>query len=224
VGDVITALDGIPTPDPAQLVSVLHANFRPGQTVSVTVGSVTKPTPGHQVSLRLGSTRQGGKTYPLIGIGDLRAPIPSMGTQPVYGLPFPIHISSDDIGGPSAGLAFTLGIIDTLTGGELTGGKTVAATGTIHPDGTVGDVGGVAQKTVAVERAGATLFLVPPQELAVARSKATGKLHVEAVADLSQAMADLQAIGGQLGRAANGPPPGPGGHGVPAGWQSAPWT
>ena len=224
VGDVITAINGIPTPDPAQLVSVLHADFQPGQTVRVTVGSVTRPTAGHDVSLRLGSTRENGKLYPLIGIGDLRAPIPSMGTQPVYDLPFPVRISTDNIGGPSAGLAFTLGIIDTLTGGRLTGGKVVAATGTIHPDGTVGDVGGVAQKTVAVQRAGATLFLVPPQELAVARSKATGRLKVEAVASLGQAIADLEAIGGAPGAAAQGPPAGPGGHAVPEGWQSAPWT
>ena len=224
VGDVVTAINGIPTPDPNQLVSVLHSRFQPGQTVRVTVGTVTKPTPGRDVTVRLGSTRQGSKVYPLIGIGDLHAPIPSMGTQPVYDLPFPVSISSDGIGGPSAGLAFTLGIIDTLTGGRLTGGKIVAATGTIHPDGTVGDVGGVAQKTVAVQRAGATLFLVPPQELAVARSKATGGLRVEAVADLAQAMADLQALGGQLGDAAKGPPAGPGGHSVPEGWQGAPWT
>ena len=224
VGDVVTAVNGIPTPDPTQLVSVLHTKFHPGQTVTVTVGSVSRPTPGRDVSLRLGTNHENGKDYPLIGIGSRQAPIPSMGTQPVYDLPFPVHISSDNIGGPSAGLAFTLGIIDTLTGGGLTGGKVVAATGTIHPDGTVGDVGGVAQKTVAVERAGASLFLVPPQELAVARSKAGGRLKVEAVADLSQAMAALQAIGGQLGAAASGPPAGPGGHAVPQGWQSAPWT
>ena len=81
-----------------------------------------------------------------------------------YAYPFPISIDVTDIGGPSAGLAMTLGVIDTLSGGRLTGGRTVAATGTMDSDGHVGDVGGVPQKTVAVENAGATIFLVPPQE------------------------------------------------------------
>ena len=99
---------------------------------------------------------------PFIGIGDPQAAdIPAMGTQPAYEFPFSVSINSDDIGGPSAGLAWTLGIISKLSGGDITGGKTVAATGTIHPDGTVGDVGGVKQKTVAVQRAGATLSWCP---------------------------------------------------------------
>ena len=91
-----------------------------------------------------------------VGIGDPAVPFQGMGTQPVYDFPFPVSINSDGIGGPSAGLAWTLGILNTLGGGNLTGGRIVAATGTIRPDGTVGDVGGVPQKTVAVERAGAT--------------------------------------------------------------------
>ena len=223
VGDVVTAIDGVPTPNPDALVSVVH-RYHPGDTVTLQVGSIQAPTPGHAVQVRLGSIRKNGTVQPFIGIGDPHVPISSMGTQPVYSLPFSVSISSDNIGGPSAGLAFTLGLIDTLTGGHLTGGKVVAATGTIRPDGSVGDVGGVAQKTVAVERAGATLFLVPPQELGVARSKATGGLRVEAVSTLAQALADLEQIGGSLGAAANGPPAGPGGHAVPYGWQTAPWT
>jgi PDZ domain-containing protein len=223
VGDVVTAIDGVPTPDPDALVSTVRRH-QPGETVTLQVGSIQHPTPGRAVSIRLGSIRQHGKVEPLIGIGDPHVDIPSMGTQPVYSLPFPVSISSDNIGGPSAGLAFTLGIIDSLTGGHLTGGKVVAATGTIRPDGSVGDVGGVAQKTVAVERAGATLFLVPPQELSEARSKATGGLQVKAVATLAQALDALREVGGSLGAAASGPPAGPGGHSVPYGWQNAPWT
>ena len=75
--------------------------------------------------------------------------------------PFPVSINVTNIGGPSAGLAMTLGVIDALTSGSLTGGHTVAATGTMDSQGDVGDVGGVAQKTVAVENAGATIFLGP---------------------------------------------------------------
>ncbi len=82
-------------------------------------------------------------------------------TRTTYTFPFDINIEVGDVGGPSAGLALTLGILDILSGGDLTGGRSVAATGTIELDGTVGDVGGVAQKAVAVRRAGATVFFVP---------------------------------------------------------------
>jgi PDZ domain-containing protein len=224
VGDVVTAVDGVSTPNPDALVAAVHEH-RPGDTVTLQVGSIQSPMPGHAVTLRLGSLRDSkGIAQPFIGIGDPQVNIPSMGTQPVYTLPFPVNISSDNIGGPSAGLVFTLGIIDSLSGGHLTGGKAVAATGTIRPDGSVGDVGGVEQKTVAVERAGAKLFLVPPQELAVAQSKANGRLRVKAVSSLAQALADLEQLGGTLGSAANGPPAGPDGHSVPYGWQNSPWT
>jgi PDZ domain-containing secreted protein len=204
-------------------VSVLHQH-RPGETVTLQVGSIAQPMPGHAVSLRLGSVKKNGVVEPLIGIGDPKAPIASMGTQPVYDFPFQVHISSDNIGGPSAGLAFTLGIIDKLSGGELTGGRVVAATGTIRPDGSVGDVGGVAQKTVAVEQAHATLFLVPPGELPDAQAKATKGLVVRAVSNVAQALAILMQMGGHLGAAATGPPAGAGGSSVPYNWQQSPWT
>ena len=84
--------------------------------------------------------------------------------QSAWHFPVKVSVHTADIGGPSAGLAMTLGIIDKLSGGDLTGKRTVAATGTIDAQGDVGDVGGVAQKTIAVERAGATVFFVPPQE------------------------------------------------------------
>ncbi len=105
-------------------------------------------------------------------------------TQQDFDYPFPVAVDTSEIGGPSAGLAMTLGIIDTLSSGHLTGGRTVAATGTITPTGAVGDVGGVAQKTVAVERAGATVFFVPPDELAAAKSKDVPSLHIYAVSSL----------------------------------------
>ncbi len=216
VGDVITSVDSVPTPNTTALVDAVRSH-QAGQTVTLRVGSIAHLTPGHNVSLRLGTAHQKGKTVPFVGIV-------SMGTQPVYDLPFPIKINSDQIGGPSAGLAWTLGIINSLSGGHLTGGRTIAASGTIDPNGGVGDVGGVAQKTVAVERAGATVFLVPDQELAVARSKATANLKVYGVSSLAQAMKDLGSHGGNLGSASSGPPPGPDGHSVPLNWQSSPWS
>jgi len=224
VGDVITSIDGSPTTDPQQLQDTIRAH-RPGEVVTLRVGSIMQPTPGHDVSVRLSSTAVDHQNVALLGIGDPNAPyVGAMGTQPAYDFPFPVSINSDNIGGPSAGLAFTLGILNTLTGGNLTHGRTVAATGTIDPDGTVGDVGGVKQKTVAVENAGATVFFVPVQELATARSMATPSLRVFAVRSLGQALSDLQMLGGHLGAAAHGPVPGPDGHSVPSDWQDSPWT
>jgi PDZ domain-containing protein len=109
-----------------------------------------------------------------------------------------VTVHTADIGGPSAGLSMTLGIIDKLSGGDLTGKRIVAATGTIDPSGAVGDVGGVAEKTIAVERAGATVFLVPPEELKAAESKATPQLHVYAVSSLDEALRILKRLGGTL--------------------------
>ena len=88
------------------------------------------------------------------------------------GLPFSVDLKSEGIIGPSAGLAFTLGLLEKLDPSDLTGGHLVAATGTMSITGQVGDVGGVAQKTVAVRERGAVLFLVPPQEYAVAKAHA----------------------------------------------------
>ncbi len=223
VGDVVTSIDGTPTTNPQALQDAVRAH-QPGDTVTIRVGSITAPTPGHDVSVRLGSITVDHKKVAFLGIGDPSSQIAPMGTQPAYDFPFPVSINSDDIGGPSAGLAWTLGILNALGGGELTGGRIVAATGTIRPDGTVGDVGGVQQKTVAVEEAGASVFLVPDPELATARAMATPGLKVMAVGSLSQALSDLERLGGKLGDAAKGPPPGPDGHGVPTDWQQSPWS
>ena len=224
VGDVVTSIDGVPTTSPAALQQAVRAH-QPGETVTIRVGSISAPTPGHDVSVRLGSITSKRKKVAFLGIGDPAIPgLPGMGTQPAYDFPFPVSINSDQIGGPSAGLAWTLGILNTLSGGNLTGGRIVAATGTIRPDGTVGDVGGVQQKTVAVNNAGATVFLVPPPELGVARSMAGPHLKVFAVQTLGQALRDLEGLGGRVGTAATGPPPGPDGHSVPTDWQESPWS
>jgi PDZ domain-containing protein len=112
-----------------------------------------------------------------------------------YEFPFDVTIDSGSVGGPSAGLAFTLGVIDVLTPDSLTGGQRVATTGTIDSSGTVGPVGGVQQKTVAVRRAGATLFLVPPSEYEEAL-KYAGDMRVEQVETLDDALRALVSIGG----------------------------
>ncbi|MBV8464227.1 MAG: hypothetical protein JO368_13095, partial [Acidimicrobiales bacterium] len=127
----------------------------------------------------------------------------NLGIQPEdqvdYRYPFPVSINVAGIGGPSAGLAMTLGVMDALTGGSLTGGHTIAATGTIAADGTVGEVGGLPQKTVAVENAGATIFLVPRGDnYRDALTKDRPGLHIYPVSNLDQALAVLAANGGRV--------------------------
>ena len=112
-----------------------------------------------------------------------------------YTFPGTIAISTPNIGGPSAGLAMTLGLIDRLSGGSLTRHLAIAATGTIDPFGNVGDVGGVAQKTIAVEDAGARIFFVPTVEATVARKASDGSIRIVPVATLSAALAALERLG-----------------------------
>ncbi|PAZ16940.1 hypothetical protein CLM62_05580 [Streptomyces sp. SA15] len=103
-----------------------------------------------------------------------------------------------DVGGPSAGLLFTLGIIDKLNGdgrgGDLTGGRTIAGTGTITADGTVGPVGGVALKTQAAKRDGATVFLVPKAECSDAKAELPKGLRLIPVTTLKSAVNALTAL------------------------------
>ncbi len=115
-------------------------------------------------------------------------------------LPFELEINTGEIGGPSAGLAFTLVLIDELTPGSLTGQIPVAVTGTIELDGSVGSVGGLAQKAAAASRAGARVFLVPAvqseAEIAAARHAGGPDLEVIAVASLDEALGVLESLGG----------------------------
>lgn len=222
LGQIIEAVDSVPTPDSCSLIGALAA-YRPGQQVRlaieqsrVTPNAVIVPGRVIERTVRLASAPPG--TPRRSSAGCPGAPASRGGylgvvveTQQDFTYPFPISIDTREIGGPSAGLAMTLAVVDELSGGRLTGGRTVAATGTISPDGSVGPVGGVAQKTVAVERAGATVFFVPsnPEQVAAARSKATKRLRVFPVDSLDQAVAELERLGGQ------GPP-------IPQGHASTP--
>jgi PDZ domain-containing protein len=113
-----------------------------------------------------------------------------------YMLPAAVSINTADIGGPSAGLAMTLALIDKLSHGSLTGHHVIAVTGTIAVNGSVGDVGGVAEKTVAASRAGATIFFVPQVEVATAKSVGEPGLRIVGVTSLKQVLSDLRLLGG----------------------------
>jgi Lon-like protease len=206
IGQVITKINGSSTASECDLLEAM-AFEPPGAKVTLSV---------EQSYLNNQGTFESGPVKPetvTLGTAPKSAPITGCGTpitlkaalgieieqQLDWNFPVKVSVHLADIGGPSAGLAMALGIIDKLSGGQLVGHKTIAATGAIlDPQGDIGDVGGVAQKTIAVERAGATVFFVPPQELAAAKSKDTKQLHVYAVSTLAQAIKILERLGGRI--------------------------
>jgi Lon-like protease len=115
-------------------------------------------------------------------------------------LPFELDINTGRIGGPSAGLAFTLALIDELTPGELTGGQAIGVTGTIELDGSVGAIGGLRQKASAVAQAGVEYFLVPAtqsdEDIEAARRAGGDGLTIIPVANLDEALQVLESLGG----------------------------
>lgn len=107
---------------------------------------------------------------------------------------FPVDIESANLGGPSAGMMYTLAIIDKLTEGELTKGNVVAGTGTIDDAGNVGPIGGVRQKVVAAEAAGATLMLVPEANYAEALTAPRQDMELASVKNLDEAIQILDNL------------------------------
>lgn len=184
-GDVVVAADGTPIQLADELVTVIKAK-KAGDVIRLQVRRSDTDAVPRDVEVKLSARPDGS---PLLGI-----------TQQTWNqqfhFPFRVRIESGQIGGPSAGLAFTLAVLDVLTPGELTGGAAVAATGTIAPDGAVGPVGGVAQKAVAVRRAGAKLFLVPAEEYEIAKARVGGDVRVVKVATLDDALRALGSLAG----------------------------
>jgi PDZ domain-containing protein len=118
----------------------------------------------------------------------------------LHRLGYPVRVWADidsgEVGGPSAGLAFTLALLDRLTPGELTGGHTVAVTGTIASDGSVGPVGALGQKVAAARRAGAEVMIVPRSVWGAGVLRNRGPMQVVPVDDLAEALAVLAGLGG----------------------------
>ena len=108
--------------------------------------------------------------------------------------PFAIDINLADVGGPSAGTAFALGIVDKLSDGKLTGGKTIAVTGTIDADGNVGAIGGVIQKMAGARRKGATLFFLPKDNCAEALTAVPHGLRLVPMTTLTGAIDAMKQL------------------------------
>jgi PDZ domain-containing protein len=179
LGDLVTAVDGHPVSRASDVRPLVLAH-RPGDLVHVTVRRG-----GESLTVAVRAGHSGRSAF----LGIVTQTLGS------WGFPFAIKIDTQRVSGPSAGLAFTLAVIDDLTPGDLTGGRRVAVTGTIEPDGTIGLVGGVAQKAITAERNGAAALIVPVDEAKDARSHA-GHLRVFAVRTLTDALTALRHLGG----------------------------
>jgi PDZ domain-containing protein len=183
-GDTIVEANGTPIATTADLVGVIAA-AEPGDEIALTVEPFGAAD-ARKVSAKLVANPETGKAQ--LGV--------SLENRPSYEFPLQVDIDSGEVGGPSAGLAFTLAIIDRLTPGDLTGDTNVAVTGTINLDASVGPVGGVVQKTEAAISEGAKLFLVPADEFAGATEAARGRIEVRQVTTLEEAIGALEAAGG----------------------------
>jgi PDZ domain-containing protein len=187
VGEVIVAVDGEPV-EVTEDVAGAVLSHEPGDEITVTV----EPEGG-------GERRDERFTlapHPVTGQEQAFLGVAMRSRDFRLDFPFDVEIDTGDVGGPSAGLAFTLATLDVLTEGELTGGVNVATTGTIGLRGQVGPVGGVVQKTAAAKRANAAVFLVPRAEYEAARKAAGSDLRVEPIDTLDDALDVLADLGG----------------------------
>lgn len=180
-GDVLLAVDGTSTPDPTKLVDLIRA-LTPGTPTELTIrrdGAERKVTV---------TTKPASDDPKVSRIG--------VAIKQDFVFPFKVRIRlPGTIGGPSAGMMFALAIYDVLTPGSLTGGKVIAGSGEIAPDGTVGPIGGIGQKLPAAQRDGAKLFLVAAGNCAEAvRSHYDpDKMRLVKVDKLADAIKDVEA-------------------------------
>lgn len=180
-GDEFISINGAPITTPPDVVAAVSAQ-PPGSELTVVVrrGSNEQTIP-----VTLGARPDD----PAKGYFGLT---PTQGARP----PMDVTFNLADIGGPSAGLMFSLALIDKLTPGELDGGEFIAGTGTIDDDGTVGPIGGIQYKIMAASEAGAQTFLVPADNCNEARQRIPEGLRLVRVDNLdgaTRALTDIQA-------------------------------
>lgn len=184
-GDIVISANGTPVTAVDQLRSAIADNG-----TEKPLSLVVEHEDGTQETLEITPQHSDAINGPAIGIG----------AADVFEFPFDVDIQLDDVGGPSAGMMFALGIIDKLTPGELNGGQSVAGTGTIDAAGTVGAIGGIRQKMVGARDAGAQYFLAPAVNCDEVVGHIPDGLSVFKVSTLDDAMTVLETIesGGDL--------------------------
>ncbi len=192
-GDVIKAVDGKAVKEPSD-VADLVTQHRPGEDVVFTIVPAKEQAAAEKekraavktekVSITTRASDDAGEKRAVVGI--------SAGTDHTF--PFAIDIKLADVGGPSAGLMFALGIYDKLTPGSLTGGSFVAGTGTIDDEGEVGPIGGIEMKTVGARDKGAEYFLTPADNCAAAAKDTPDGLTLVKVGTIDDALDALKDI------------------------------
>jgi Lon-like protease len=175
-GDVITAVDGTPVNCHHDAAALIRAR-RPGAPVALTVSRH-----GHPLTVRLRTVNVSGT--PVVGVQVAES----------FVFPFAVDISIGNIGGPSAGMMFALGIIDKLTPANLTGGRFIAGTGEIEASGKVDPIGGIQQKMAGARAAGATVFLTPAANCADTAGAVPPGLRLIKVSTLNGAITALKAL------------------------------
>ncbi|WP_106399616.1 YlbL family protein [Actinocorallia populi] len=178
-GDEILAVAGTKADRTSRVTGALK-QYKPGQSVELTIRRDGKE---QRVSMTLAPAPD-----------DANRAVIGVVLRDRYVFPIDVKISVGDIGGPSAGLMFSLGIYDLLTPGDLTGGKFVAGTGTITPEGQVGAIGGIQQKMLGARKAGATVFLVPAGNCDEAVTAAPDGLRLVKAETLDGAVKALQSL------------------------------
>ncbi|ALC05244.1 hypothetical protein CDES_03960 [Corynebacterium deserti GIMN1.010] len=177
-GDHLISIDGTPITTPGEAQEIVRSKS-PGNDVTIVFERADAQS---QATITLGE-HPDDPSVPLLGI--------SMTSVPTSGID--VDYNLEDIGGPSAGMMFSLAVVDKLSPGALNGGKFVAGTGTIAEDGSVGPIGGIAHKVRAAEDAGAEVFLAPADNCAEAMSAKPENMTVLKVDTLSQAIEQMAA-------------------------------
>lgn len=185
-GDAIVGVNNTPVANLDEFQAILK-DTKPGDTVVVDYRR--KNAPAGTVEVTLGEHPNGDQGY--MGVNVLDAPW----------APFSIEFNLANIGGPSAGLMFSLAVVDKLTTGDLNGSKFVAGTGTITGDGKVGSIGGITHKIAAAADAGATVFLVPAENCDEAKTADENGIDLLKVETLGQAIDSMRTL------SAGGEPP-----------------
>lgn len=180
-GDVLRTVDGRPLRDAADLRNAVAA----GEVGDVVRIGLERGGRSSTVELRTAESDDDGEPRPVIGVVTREEPVDA---------PFEVEITLEDVGGPSAGLMFALGILDKLGEPSLTGGQHIAGTGEITAQGEVGPIGGISQKLVAAEAKRVDAFLVPAGNCAEAVQNAPSGLPLLEVGTLAEALAGLEAL------------------------------
>ncbi len=178
-GDIVESIDGTPVRSAEEASEALDAvPLDDPITFQVRAGGET-----HRITLT--------RAPCLPGVDEAR-----LGINLIDTFPFDVQISSGDVGGPSAGLMWALGLYDLLTPGDMTAGETIAGTGTIDTRGRVGPIGGIEDKVIGAERAGAAVFLVPADNMRELSDVETGDMRLISIARFQDALDALEELGG----------------------------